>query len=107
MKKRNGYLSRLASHGFLADENPIRQPLVELYADRRVLIENHDGVAAYSTEEILIHTKLGIIFVYGDCLKICMMSNQQLVISGKIRQISLERREQACVSGRPSRGNYA
>lgn len=67
-------------------------PLVELAGDRRVLIENHQGVMAYGRENILIRVRFGQICVCGAGLELARMTKEQLVISGQIDSVTLIRR---------------
>ena len=75
----------------LLDEPLPRQPLVELCGEERVLIENHGGVTQYDSEHISVRVRFGMIVVHGTKLKLCRMCRQQLVISGKIQGITVER----------------
>lgn len=87
MKHRFQLMERLD----LTDEVLPRQPLVELCADRRVLIENHGGVTEYGTEKIAVSVRFGYVTVCGAGLKLCRMTAQQLVITGRIDEIRLIR----------------
>ena len=69
------------------------QTLVEILGTRRVLVERHRGILAYGKEEILVGASFGRIRVTGAELSLCCMSREQLFISGKIGQVSLEARE--------------
>ena len=64
-------------------------PLVEIIADRRVLIENHKGVYRYTREQICIHSASGMIRIDGKQLYIEKMSHDQLAIVGKINGVVL------------------
>lgn len=64
-------------------------PLVEMFGDKRVLIENHCGVSAYSDQEICIKVKHGCIHVCGSNLNLAQMSRERLVICGKIVSVQL------------------
>lgn len=66
-------------------------PIVELVGTGRALIENHNGVIAYANELVCVQVKFGKISVIGCGLKICYMSRQQLIITGQITSIQLER----------------
>lgn len=68
------------------------QPILELCADRRVLIENHRGVSVYEPESIHIRVSFGELAIDGDRLQICRMQNHQLVIRGRIDSIRVLRR---------------
>ncbi len=67
------------------------EPVLELYGQGRVLLENHGGILEYGPDRIRIKVKFGSICVYGCDLHLCRMQGQQLVIMGKIEGISLER----------------
>ncbi len=64
-------------------------PLVELAGQKRVLIENHSGVLAYSPEEIQIKVSYGKLSVCGEGLSLLEMSHEQLVIRGQIEYLHL------------------
>lgn len=68
------------------------QPILELCADRRVLIENHHGVSIYEPECIQIRVSFGELAIVGERLQICRMQNHQLVIKGHIDGIRVLRR---------------
>ena len=83
---------RLADDVDLASEPLPGQPIVELAGERRVLIENHLGVKAYSRESILVKVKFGCICVCGSGLELTRMTREQLLIRGKIDSVALQRR---------------
>lgn len=68
------------------------QPILELFADRRILIENHRGVSVYEPECIQIRVSFGELAIEGEHLQICRMQNHQLVIRGRIEGIRVLRR---------------
>ena len=88
MKRRQRFLDRLD----LMDEPSPRQPIVELYGDQRVIIENHHGVTEYGRDKIRVRVRFGSILVCGSELMLCRMHGQQLVISGCIYAVTLDRR---------------
>lgn len=67
-------------------------PIAELAGANRVLIENHQGVLAYSLEEIQIKTSYGKIGVKGENLQLLQLNREQLVINGRIDALQLFRR---------------
>lgn len=69
------------------------QPLVELIGERRVLIENHDGVTQYGREKICVKVKYGQIAVQGCGLELARMTKEQLIICGRIDSVTLMRRK--------------
>lgn len=67
----------------------IMQPIIEITGQSRVLIENHQGVLAYSLEKIEIKMFYGKIAITGNNLKVMQMSCDQLVIKGHIDSLHL------------------
>lgn len=66
--------------------------LIEIADFHRVLIERHCGVIAYDNKEIRIKVKYGAICVCGEHLKLACMTNENLVITGSIKSVSLDER---------------
>ena len=90
MKKPEGLLQRITAQ---ADRIPLTPvSIVEIAGDRRVLIEKHSGVRAYTRETILVNVDFGYVCVCGCDLEITRMSAEQLVIQGRVDGISLRRR---------------
>lgn len=67
------------------------QPIMELCGDRRILVENHQGIKRYSPEQIAISVRFGQITICGTGLHINKMEGQMLVITGLIESIFVER----------------
>lgn len=66
-------------------------PLIEIYGQRRILIENHYGVVCYGCHEVQIKVRFGIVRVCGDDLHLSKMSKDQLIITGTIDRVDLWR----------------
>lgn len=64
-------------------------PIVELVGQRRLLIENHEGVLAYGTNEIKVRVSYGCIVVAGNKLQLLEMSRVKLAICGRIDGLQL------------------
>ena len=62
-------------------------PLVEVCSNRRVLIENHQGVVAYQVNEIVVKVRTGRICVCGEHLQLIRMNRSQLVITGRVSAV--------------------
>lgn len=92
MNRRRGFLERLAEGADLPGEAMPGQPLVELAGDRRVLIENHNGVTEYGRERISVRVRYGQLVVCGCGLELARMTKEQLVIIGRIDGVTLHRR---------------
>ena len=65
--------------------------LMEIFGNCRLLIENHGGIISYCKNNIHIRTTFGLLIVTGADLEVIFMSDQQLVITGLITCVSLER----------------
>lgn len=89
---KRGWMDRIAVAADIQDEPLPGLPLVEIAGDRRVLIENHNGVLQYEPCCIRIKVKFGEICVSGECLTLARMMKGQLIIHGKIDGLKLERR---------------
>lgn len=64
-------------------------PLIEVIADKRVLIENHRGICKYTHENICIYSKCGMIRICGQKLFLKKMTKDQLTITGQINGVLL------------------
>ena len=76
----------------LEPESVPNQPIIEIAGERRVLIENHRGVAAYERGRILVNVSYGTVCISGCNLEMLHMTKEQLVISGRIDSVGLQRR---------------
>ncbi len=92
MGKGRYFLERLRDESAMGLEVMPGCPIVEISGERRVLIENHLGVKAYSMEKILVKVKYGGILVCGSGLCLARMTREQLVIQGRIDAVTLQRR---------------
>lgn len=86
------FLERLADEADIFSEPLPGQSIVEIAGDRRLLIENHFGVKAYSREKIAVQVKFGFVSICGCDLEIMRMTKDQLVIRGKIDAVAFQRR---------------
>ena len=80
----------LYAAGMPAETLP-KVPLVELGGNQRVLIENHCGVIGYGGKEIRVKVSYGDVCICGDRLELARMTKQQLVITGRIDEVTLHR----------------
>lgn len=84
-------LQRLSSIADLPDEPVPGQPLLELYGTHRALVEHHCGVIEYGDTRIRIKVKFGDICIDGRALELKRMTKGQLIISGCIHGVTLQR----------------
>ena len=93
MKSRNQWIQRSADRADLHGEILPGQSVVEILGDCRVLIERHRGVREYSREQIRVSLQFGCVCVRGWNLELSYMTRQQLVITGKIDGVFLQRED--------------
>lgn len=91
MQNRN-WIQKLADQADLSAEPMPGVPVVELAGERRVLIERHQGMTEYSRERICVKVSYGMVCVCGCGLELSRMTRDQLVISGRIDCVQLQRR---------------
>ncbi len=91
MGKSGKIYEKLAWAADLPDEPLPGRPLVEIIETCRVLIENHQGVTEYGDTVIRVRVKFGNICVCGRKLELSRMTKGQLIISGCIETVSLNR----------------
>ena len=86
------WLQKLADGAELTDEMLPGVPVVEIAGGERVLIERHGGVNEYSGERIGVKVRYGTVYICGSNLELTCMTSAQLVISGQIDCVQLQRR---------------
>ena len=69
------------------------KPLIEIFGTGRFLIEHHNGICAYSPEEVAIKVSYGLVRALGMQLTLSMINREQVVISGEIHSVELIRRK--------------
>ena len=89
MKSRHDYFRQTAMNLELPGESMPGVPIVEIFGNGRVLIEQHKGIVGYCCNDIKIQTKCGIYSVQGNKLEIARMTKHQIVIIGKIKSVFL------------------
>lgn len=92
MAQKGHWVQRLADGADLYGEPLPGVPIVEIAGDRRVLIERHGGVIEYGSQKISVRVPYGVICVIGCGLELTRMTKQQLIISGQIDCVQLQRR---------------
>ena len=87
--RRLGFLERAAEPFDLPADALAGLPKVELVGDGELRVENHKGILAYGREEIHISGGVYIIKVVGQELELRAMTGLELLLTGKITQITL------------------
>jgi sporulation protein YqfC len=93
MGKGRNYFENMITKTSLTMEAVSWQPVVEIVGDKRVLVECHQGVLAYSKEQIRVKVRYGCLCICGCSLEMLHMSKEKLIISGRIDSVQLLRRE--------------
>ena len=83
-------LERLLTQMDLTGESIPGQLLVELFGNRRILIENHLGVLCYGPTEIRVNTPNGIFSVSGRGMTLAQVTKSKMVIVGCISGVNFE-----------------
>ena len=91
MKNKKGVVRKLSEDASSYAQFLPGVPIVEIAGDKRVLIENHSGVTEYSPQRISVRVSFGCICICGDNMELSCMSGQQLVIGGRIDNVSIIR----------------
>ena len=91
MKQRTSWAKLLWQRMEQQGESKPLQPILELCGNKRIWIENHRGVKAYSFEQICVAVRYGHIIISGSGLRLRRMQGQILVITGEIASILVEK----------------
>ena len=59
-------------------------------AGRRILIENHRGILAYSPDQIVVSTGRGRLCLSGSGLRLGAMNREELLVKGKLQRVEWE-----------------
>ena len=91
MSRKKRILSKMISSADLDADLEPGLPILELAGSERILIEKHISVIAYTNVDIYIKMSYGLILIAGNGLLIEKMTDDQLIISGKIACIRIEK----------------
>lgn len=87
--RRPGLLERTAEVFDLPADALVGLPRLELVGDRELWVENHKGILSYGPQEIHISGGVFLIRVSGEELELRAMTGVELLITGRIGQITL------------------
>ena len=87
--RRFGFLERTAEVFDLPADAMAGLPKLELVGDGELRVENHKGILAYGQEEIHISGGVYLIKIVGQGLELRAMTGIELLITGKVTQITL------------------
>ncbi len=87
--RKSGLLERTAEVFDLPADAVAGLPRLELVGDKELRVENHKGILAYGPEEIHISGGAFLIKIAGDGLELRAMTGLELLITGRVAQITL------------------
>lgn len=87
--RRSRFLERTAEMFDLPADALAGLPKLELVGDGELRLENHKGILAYGREEIHVSGGSWVIKIAGEGLELRAMTGLELLITGKIVQITL------------------
>ena len=87
--RRFGFLERTAEVFDLPADALAGLPKLELVGDGELRVENYKGILAYGQEEIHISGGVYLIKIVGQGLELRAMTGIELLITGKVTQITL------------------
>lgn len=64
-------------------------PIMEIYGDRRILIEGQCAVIQYGLNCIRLRNQCGIVSVCGCDLCMAELSSDRLVVTGRVESVSI------------------
>lgn len=89
MKHKKSVVNRLIHLMELEPDIMPGLPIIELFENQRLIIENHLLVADYTTEQICVSLSYGDLHIAGKNLQIARLTKDKLVITGSIYQLTL------------------
>ena len=91
MSEKESIWRNLLDKGGLKEECVPGQSVVEIFGDHRVLIEHHSRIIEYDLQQISVGVCYGVLSIHGSNLRLRHLSQQKLLITGKIDRIDLQR----------------
>ena len=82
-------LLQQAGNSFLAGDLNLLVPRIEIQGDRRVIIENHEGILEYGSEVMRVKSGRISVKITGDGLELANVTLSDLTVTGKIISVEL------------------
>lgn len=82
-------LLRQAENSFLAEDLNVTLPRIEIYGDRRVLIENHEGILEYGSETMRVKCGGMVVKISGEGMELRNLSLTDLAVTGRIISVEM------------------
>ncbi len=90
MRKRKSIPSRLDRILSMPDEISSNRPKITIVGFEQVFIENYKGILEYQDYFVRLNTYIGIININGFNLKLEEMTNDDLLVTGRIEGMDFE-----------------
>lgn len=90
LKKRKSIPSRLDRILNMPDEISSNRPKITIVGFEQVFIENYKGILEYQDYFVRLNTYIGIININGFNLKLEEMTNDDLLVTGRIEGMDFE-----------------
>lgn len=90
LRKRKSIPSRLDRILSMPDEISSNRPKITIVGFEQVFIENYKGILEYQDYFVRLNTYIGIININGFNLKLEEMTNDDLLVTGRIEGMDFE-----------------
>ena len=90
LRKRKSIPSRLDRILSMPDEISSNRPKITIVGFEQVFIENYKGILEYQDYFVRLNTYIGIININGFNLKLEEMTNDDLIVTGRIEGMDFE-----------------
>ena len=84
---------RFAEIGDLPSELVTNRSRMVLLGNTEFTLENYNGIIEYEVNKIRVSTATGVISIIGEDLTLSELNNDELLVSGLIKNIGLEGNE--------------
>ena len=82
-------LRRQAGDSFLAEDLNMLTPRIEIWGNRRVSIENHEGILEYGQEMMQIKCGRMVVKICGEDLELRSATLTDLSVTGRVVSVEL------------------
>lgn len=62
-------------------------PLIHITANNEITVENHKGIVEFNSNSVKLKSKLGIISISGILLRIKVINENDIIITGRINSV--------------------
>lgn len=90
MKKLSDRVEVLAESIHLPTEAVLGDMKLSMVGGKRALVENHKGILSFESSCVIVAARRGRLIFHGDGLYLAAMSEEWLIICGKIQAVEWE-----------------